>query len=135
MPTRHNSEALQVSEQPIVWPITLGCCREIGGSSQRFFLHRHVSMEIDLSRFNGVVPQPKGDNCNIHAALEKVHSKRVAQSVRSHLFLLKRQAGSRCRPYVPSDQALKRVRTHRISLGGGKDRGGWPGWLFGDPFR
>ena len=90
-------------------PVTAPCHIEGHRPRQRCLLHLQVRVQIDLRRFDRLVPKPQRDHGAVDAVLQEVHGGRVPKDVGRYPLLSERR-GARGRDlYVLLDDALDGV--------------------------
>jgi hypothetical protein len=109
------SQVLEEIQQPITWTVTRHFALDGLRLGEQLLFYREVGVQIDLSGFDGFVPQPKRNQGTIDAGQQKFHRCSVTEHMWRNAFLSERRADFSRGSGVFRHQILNSVRAKRTA--------------------
>jgi len=89
---------------------------------KRALFELHIGVQIDHCCLGGFVPEPQGNNGQIHTSAEEGHGRRMSQRVRRDRSAFERRTVLRCRYYMTFDQTFQCITAEKATAGAWEDR-------------
>ena len=103
------SECFQESQQRVVRAVAARGAFRCGKAGQDLLLQPQVGVNVDLRRFDALVPQPKSDDGLVDPAVEELHRRAAPQDVRTDALGLEQRARHGGGMDVPLHEVFERV--------------------------